>query len=214
MRVGFWLGLALLAGCATVEHPTASRTVRSLRETQAQALAARDQMEGTIQLLDELIKSPQADIRPLHQRLVKEIKAIEVEADRAGRAAAQYREYAFQYEVTWTLDLKNTDDPELHRLRSRTQETAREHFRAVEEAATVVRTGYWSVLENMRGIVQHLGQDLTAPGVEAVQPLYAKTAEEAIHLRACLDEFIATLDEAVAALSPKAAERSVGGGST
>lgn len=197
--------LTVLAGCATVEHPTANRTVRSLRETQTAAQSAHEQIDGTIQLLNDLITAPQEDLRPLYQRLVREMERIEGEAERAAQAAAQYRDYAFQHDRTWTADLKSTEDSELHRLRSRTQETTRAHFREIEQAATAVRTGYWVVLEDIRGIARHLEQDLTAAGVRAIEPLFIKTKEDALDLRAALDRFITALDDTVAALSPRAA---------
>ena len=201
--LGMWM-VVLCAGCATTSYDRAIKTGEALRASRPKVVAARQQVDDTIALLEEMVTAPQNDLRPLYERLEREVKTIEIASERSSERVNAFRQSAYDFLWAWAAELETIDDEEIVAVKTRHRDQARENIDEFEKKATAVRAAYWPLLEDLQGIRQHLGQDLTADGVAAIQPKFTQASENAQSLRELIEESIAELDRIADLLDPPA----------
>lgn len=201
-----WLGLTaatlMAAGCATTGYQRAEKTVKSIEATRAELAAGQDLIAETLVALDQLYGAGGGDLRPLHAQLGRHIRMLEQQAVAARRRAEAYRQNANAYVGAWADELAQIANPEIRDVsKARRGETIR-NFGAIENAAAKAREAYQPLLEDLRGIHQFLGQDLTARGVSASAGQVAEARKEAAALQQRIDDLIAELDRVSREMTP------------
>ena len=195
--------VALGAGCATTGYQRAAKTATGLRDTRAQVVSARQQVADTVGLLDQMVNAPQGDLLPQYQQFAAGVKAIEKAADRAAARANSYRMNKEAYIGAWADELSAIESKEVRTLSAQRRADAMTNFAAIEKTAAATRAAYLPFLRHLQGISQHLGQDLTAGGIDAIKPKAGQARQAAAVLQKQIMATLGELDRVADALAPR-----------
>jgi DNA repair exonuclease SbcCD ATPase subunit len=196
--------VVITAGCANTRYERAARTGELLRAARADVVAARQQIVDTMALLDALLVAPPSELRPRYRKLRREIKGVEKASARAADRTNRYRSYADAHVRAWAAELESLEDEKLREVSQRHRAEAKEHFAGIEKNALAVRQAYWPLLEQLRGIRQHLEHDLTEAGIDAIRPKVTEAQRDAEALQQCIDVSLAELARVADLLDPPA----------
>jgi hypothetical protein len=194
----------LTVGCATQGYDRAGKTVQSLQATKAELIGAARQVDGTINTLNRLSSIRGADLTPVYTQLKRDVASIERQAETARWRADAYRNNANVYLDAWSQEVSAIQDDAIRQKSAQRRGDVIARFRGIEQGAAAVRQAYAPLLTELQGIIQYLGQDLTATGVASMQPQFLKARAQAATLRERIGEVIGELDRVSAALAPQA----------
>jgi len=197
------LVVCLTAGCVTQGYQRADKTVQSLQATRVELTAAAQQVARTIGTLNRMAGMRGGDLTPVHSQLAKDVAAIEQQAETAKWRANAYRNDASAYLDAWAQDVAMIEDTTIRQKSAEGRGALMAKFRGIEQSAAATRQAYAPLLTELRGIVQYLGQNLTASGVSAMQPQFEKARMQATTLRTRIGELVGELDRVSAALAPQ-----------
>ena len=193
----------MAVGCATPGYQQAEKTASSMQATRSQVVAAGQQVMRTTATLDRMAKTT-GDLRPTYNQFVKDVKAIESLAGSAKWRADSYRKNASLYLDQWSQELAGMANDNIRATSAQRRAQVQAKFGAIERAAANTRRAYVPLLQDLTGMVQYLGQDLTVNSVAALQPQVKSAQVKAVELRRTMNELVRELDRVSGTLAPQA----------
>ena len=197
------LVVCLTAGCVTQGYQRAGKTVQSLQATRVELTAAAQQVSRTIGTLNRMAGMRGGDLTPVYTQLTKDVAGIEKQAETARWRANAYRDNANTYLDSWAQEVSAIQDETIRLKSGQRRGEMIAKFQGIERSAAATRQAYAPLLTELQGIVQYLGQDLTARGVASMRPQFGKARTKATMLRTRIGELIGELDRVSAAMAPQ-----------
>jgi hypothetical protein len=166
------LALALAMGCSSSpEGPKrTAKAVESFKTTRDNIAEASGQVQLTNESLKQLTMQTEGDLRSSFNKYDSNVKKTQSIAEGARKRAAAMRENTDAYVAQWRDELGTIDDPELRKISESRATAAKAEFEKIRSLAQDARTAYEPYRKGLEDVQKYLANDLTAGGVQAVQP--------------------------------------------
>jgi chromosome segregation ATPase len=195
--------IALAAGCSsdkqTEGEKRATSAASGLKETRAELAAGRAQIDKMIASMNAL-RDDQGNLQTEFATFNTEVKNTEAAAAKTRDRAASMRARSAEYQTKWRQEMATVDDPTLRAAADARVQMVRERFDSIKAKAAEGRTAYDSLMKQLKSLQTYLSNDLTAPGIKAVTPVFDKATADAKTVNEKLDAVIAELDSVSSAM--------------
>jgi hypothetical protein len=201
---------AALAGCGssdsgkkTAGEQRASATVTGLKETRAEIVAGRAQIDKTISSLTAL-RDGQGALQTEFAAFNDNIKRTEEHRQKIRTRADHMRARAGDYQAKWRAEMAKVDDPALRAAANERADKVRQRFDVITDKATEARNAYEPFMKQLKSVQTYLSNDLTPEGIQSASAVFDKAAADGKVVLEKIDAVVAELDSVASSMGPAA----------
>jgi len=189
---------AYLSGCATMgigkpETEKATAKVQNVETDMKQTLAQVDRTQAS---LDSLIQPGQADVRKKFDAYSADVTKIEKMSKQLEKDQNSMQKQQKDYLAKWEKKESTYTDPELKRASDQRRAALINAYNEIPKANAGFREALNSYLSKIKQIQTQLSLDLTAKGIEAVNPAARKALSEGERVKDTAEPVITAMDRA------------------
>jgi hypothetical protein len=197
------LALALLcaAGCRTTGYKKSDVAARSFQKAAMEVQAETREIEATLEALNDLVNSPEADLKPQFERFSKALERLTEAAEQTDGTRQRMEEKSIEYLAVWDEKVAG-----IHYGKVREQTDARRaevtnRFHTVNERYVEAQGVVWPLITYFNDIRTALSVDLTTAGLNSVKEIVSNAGENARKVQTALGRLSDELTTSGAALS-------------
>lgn len=164
--------IAAAPGCADKGYQKADIAAQALITAKAEASAAQIQLNKTVDLLDNLVNKPAADLKPQYQAYSDAVKQLTTQADKLHSRANAMSEKKAAWFKQWEAELQQIKDPTIRAASQTRVDAAKAEFTSVADAYRAVQQSFGPLRQHLQDVNTALSNDLTQGGVKSVQPIF------------------------------------------
>jgi hypothetical protein len=204
-----------LAGCSsdggdakkTAGEQRSAAAVGGLKETRADLVAGRAQIEKTVAAMNAM-RDNQGALAAEFATFNEEIKKSDVHAQKTRARATDMRARAKAYQDKWRAEMATVDDPTLRSAANARADAVRDRYEGITTKAGEARAAYEPFMKQLKSVQTYLSNDLTPAGVQGASAVFDKATADAKTVTEKIDAVVAELDAVASALSPAGATAS------
>jgi DNA repair ATPase RecN len=186
---------SFLGGCATTGMDRSVKTSNSIRDVDSEIRKLIVQIDATSKSLDNLVGSGSSDLKKSYNSYSDNVDKLDSEGKRVLKRIDEMKSHSKEYFAEWEKQGVAYKNPEISALSEERRTKLAEIYARVPAAAAGVKSSYLSYLTNLKEIKSYLSNDLTAKGIETIDPVAKKTVQDLEVLKTSLQPVIAALDE-------------------
>ena len=177
-------------------------TYLSVDSTQKALVSARDQINRTAQSLEKLM-AESGDLRDSYQSFSSNVDKMNAVARELDERAKEMRERRSDYLKAWSRESGNIKDPEIAELSAARRQQIETDLATLMEALASARADFMPYLNDLNDIRTYLKNDLTATGLQAMQPISERVLSRGSRVNESLDSALARLAAVSSTLAPR-----------
>jgi outer membrane murein-binding lipoprotein Lpp len=205
-RIGATLAATLLlAGCASTGYDKGNITAANIQATSDRIAALPGQLDETVTSLNNLVSSPQPDLRPQYQQFAANVDTVEATSKSIAADRQAMGEKGKDYLAAWDQQIAQIQNPDIKAVAQGRRDQVTQQLVTVKKSYVVACDAFKPFLSDMKDVQSYLSVDLTTAGLTAVQPQVAKANRDVIPLKASLNQLAAdfkTLATAMSSFTP------------
>jgi seryl-tRNA synthetase len=186
---------SFLGGCATTGMDRSVKTSNSIRDVDSEIRKLILQIDATSKSLDFLVGSGGSDLKKSYNAYSDNVAKLDSEGKRVIKRMDEMKSHSKEYFAEWEKQGVAYTNPEISTLSEERRTKLAEIYARVPAAAAGVKSSYMAYLTNLKEIKSYLSNDLTAKGVETIDPVAKKAVQDLEVLKTSLQPVIAALDE-------------------
>jgi chromosome segregation ATPase len=199
----------MLPACSSGDKKTAGEersasAVTGLKETRAELVAGRNQVDKTVASMNAM-RDSQGSLQTEFAAFNNEIKNMDARAEKARARAKDMKARASQYQAKWREEMGKVEDPTLRAAATARANKVRERYDGITAKANEARAAYDPFMKQLRSVQTYLSNDLTPQAVQSAASVFDKAVADAKTVNAKIDAVIAELDDVATSLTPAAA---------
>jgi chromosome segregation ATPase len=197
----FLLGAAsFMGGCATTGVDRSVRTSNSITDVDAEIRKIVIQSDATKLSLDTLVSSAKPDLKKSFDKYSDDLAKLDNDGQRLLKRIEEMKTHSKEYFSEWEKQGDSYTNQQIRELSEDRRIKLAEIYARVHTAGGGIKGAYISYLTNLKEIKLYLSNDLTPKGVEAIDPVAKKAAQDLEVLKESLKPVLAALDEIKAEL--------------
>jgi chromosome segregation ATPase len=199
----------MLSACSSGDKKTAGEeraasAVTGLKETRAELVAGRNQVDKTVASMNAM-RDSQGSLQTEFAAFNNEIKNMDARAEKARARAKDMKARASQYQAKWREEMGKVEDPTLRSAATARANKVRERYDGITAKANEARAAFDPFMKQLQSVQTYLSNDLTPQAVQSAASVFDKAAADAKTVNAKIDAVIAELDDVASSLTPAGA---------
>ena len=193
----------LFSSCASDGFNKANDTAANTQAASGRMTSFGVNVDQTITCLNDLVLTPQADLRPQFAKFSKNVAAME---DTAKSLADDHRamgDNAKKYLSQWDEKLAQIQNPELKEVSKKRRDDVSQQLSMVDKNYAQVSQSLNAFLADLQDTKTGLSVDLTSSGLDAVKGLANKSNQDAVQLKESLSQLAVNFKTLADSLSSK-----------
>jgi len=191
---------AFLGGCATTGMDRSVKASNSIKDVDIEIRKMIVQIDITAASLDSLVAPGQTQLKKPFDKYSDDLAKLESEGKRVNKRTEEMKSRNNEYFSEWEKQGDAFTNPEMRELSAERRLKLAEIYARVPVAAAGVKGTYNAYLTDLKEIQKFLSTDLTAKGVESINPVATKSVQDLGALKQSLQPVLAALDEIKAEL--------------
>ena len=197
-KILFWLLTLMLAGC--VSPKANGRKGEGLNQYQQLVEGLRKATAASRHSLETLAASTEKSFPAERTKLLTSIERLEVTSIEARARAEAMEKRGEAYFQEWSEEVSKVQDEEAHHLAMARLDQLRQHYSAILEQSKQVRQEFRNYLDGLRRLRGALGREATLATFAKAEPAPGQVASNGLAAERAMDQLLATLQRAKAAL--------------
>jgi hypothetical protein len=186
--------VAFLGACATIGFSRVVKATGSIQDVDREIRAISIQIEDVAASLEALMNPGEQDLRRLYERYAGELIRLEAQGKLVIAREAEMNASSIEYFAEWERSGSTYVNPRIQALSDDRRNTLMQIFDNVARANTGVRDNYYVALADLKEIRQYLANDLSLPGIKAIEGVARQSLKNLEALRLSLKPVVAALD--------------------
>ena len=174
------------AGCQSAGYRKSETARRSLETAAAEVQVQADQIDVTLQSLNDLIEHPASDLKPQFQRFSAELDRLVAQTERVERTRQRMARKNAEYFDAWDRQASAIQYGTIRHQSTTRRSEVTNRVHAVNSFYVESQEVAWLAINYFKDIRTALSLDLTSAGLESVKAIAASGEENAKTLQATL----------------------------
>jgi len=187
-------------GCATTGVDRSVKTSNSIQDVDSEIRKIIIQSDSTEMSLDALVLSAKPDLKKSFDKYSDNLAKLDNDGQRLLKRIEEMKSRSKEYFSEWEKQGDSYTNQQIRELSEDRRVKLAEIYGRVHTAGGGIKGAYISYLTNLKEIKLYLSNDLTPKGVEAIDPVAKKAAQDLVALKASIQPVISALDEIKAEL--------------
>ena len=198
--------VGIFAGCSsTTGYQKGARAGTALNNAADDITRTDTQIGQTLAALNDLLDSPQADLRRQFRTLTSEVDSLDSLARRISSQAEAMKSRGAAYFEQWSQELATIQNEDIRSRSEARQNEVASRFQEIAASFTKVKAGFQPFMSDLRDVQRFLSTDLNPGGLAAASKFAAKANADAAPLRESLAKLAGEFRDMGVALTPAAA---------
>ena len=208
-RPVIWLAAVLCAstlvmsGCSSSRgYKRAEATSNSIDAMRAEILSGKDQIQATVDAMNDVVASASSDPRPAYETFTKEYGKTQKQAGKASKRAATIRKKGAAYFKAWETEFEKVASPELRKSFEQRKADLQDEYAKIQAFSKGLKKDFETFMSNLNDVNIVLGVDLTSKGIASTSDYVKEATTTAVSINKRLDQYIKVLDRVAAEMRP------------
>lgn len=201
--------LCALAACSTSPVERKENVTSGVADVRAGLLATRNQIDQTLNSLQQLMVASPANIGPAYQQYAQDVDTLKKQARQMQTDAARMRSQSSRWLSDWEKSQREIQNAELKRVSEQRRNEVTMRFQNINAAYDQAQAAFAAFLKNLDDIKTAVGNDLTPKGVAVVASTRVVESANAngAQVKQIIDRAINEFDGLMVALGPEPVTR-------
>lgn len=195
--------LAGLVGCTTSGYRTSERTAATLQTLAAKIEGAGTQMDIAVTELNNLVNSPQPDLRPQFNRFSTAVGKLSTLSNSVHKADDNLQNRGQLHFASWEKELATIQNEVIRSSGQARKLELQGRFDAVRNTCLSVLTSFAPVQADLGDVNRFLNADLTPGGLAAIRDSANRITQQATPVRQSVGNLVAELRALGVAMLPQ-----------
>jgi hypothetical protein len=178
----------LWGGCASKGYDKGNITAANIQATSDHIAALPGQLDQTVTSLNDLVSTPQPDLRPQYQKFAANVDTVEATSKSVAADRQSMGEKGKAYLAAWDQQIAQIQNPDIKAVAQGRRDQVTQQLVTVKKSYVIACDAFKPFLSDLKDVQNYLSVDLTTAGLSAVQPQVAKASQDVIPLKASLNQ--------------------------
>lgn len=192
-----------VAGCATSGYRASERTAAALQTLATKIETSGTQMDIAVTELNNLVNSPQPDLRPQYERFAAAVHKLSSLSNSVHRADNELLSRGQLHFSNWDKDLTTIQNEAIRSSGQARKLELQARFDAVRNSCLSVLTSFTPVQSDLSDVNRFLNSDLTTGGLAAIRDTANRITQQATPVRQSVGGLTAELRALSLAMLPQ-----------
>jgi chromosome segregation ATPase len=180
--------LLLAAGCTSSGYDTGNQTAQNIQTAANRIAALPGQIDKTVASLDELVKKPQADLRPQFKQFTANLNEVESAAKDIAAKRRSMGEKSKEFFAKWDAQLAQITNEDIKARSEARKKEVSDRMEAIKRSYTEAETAFRPFMSELKDVQKYLSVDLTPGGTAAIKNTVTKADEDAAKLNTTITQ--------------------------
>jgi hypothetical protein len=190
-----------VAGCRTTAYDKGDGAARSLKQASAQVEAETRQIDRTLDALNQLVNSPNTDLKPQYEHFSKSFDRLVRTAEEVEKTRVRMERKTAEYFIMWDEQVTTINYGKIREQSEARRAEVTNQFVLVNTRYQEAHEVVWALINYLRDIRTALSLDLTRGGLDSVRDIARNANDNAGKVEVALGRLSQELDNSSAHLS-------------
>jgi SMC interacting uncharacterized protein involved in chromosome segregation len=182
----FTAAIALFAGCATSGYESGNKTASNIQKAAAKIDELTTRVDATLASLNDLVGSPQPDLRPQYKAFNSNLKSLDSTAKEITKKRMAMGDEGKQFLAKWDAEIAQINNEDI-KTRSQNRKTeVNEKLQAIKRSYAEAEVAFRPFMGDLNDVQKFLSVDLTTGGLNSIKDIVTKATQHAVPLKQTL----------------------------
>lgn len=180
--------LLLVAGCTSSGYDKGNQTAQNIQTAANRIAALPGQIDKTVASLDELVKKPQADLRPQFKQFTANLNEVESAAKDIAAKRRSMGEKSKEFFAKWDEQLAQITNEDIKARSEARKKEVSDRMEAIKRSYTEAESAFRPFMSELKDVQKYLSVDLTPGGTAAIKNTVTKADADAAKLNTTITQ--------------------------
>ena len=197
------LTLTLAAGPMWAQDSSQLKLAASIKDSRAETLRTRDQLQVTVNALTALTKQQTGDLRTNYNAFVMEVKNTHGAADYTAARVQTMQATSKDYFGGWQADVTSIGNESLRKQAQKRLDVVRKDYNKTVVSLQEASEKFKPFLSNLDDVQKALANDITPGGIKAIRGTASDANYNLKKVRSAIFDALEQMEDMEKTLSPK-----------